>query len=574
MYTQSHSNIFDPELMVCDDVPKNRIDTAALVEQSENYNYPIIGDHPSITSYSRTGCVPNHIPLSQISDVGVSRQQAQNLNYAYEKMKIDVMGYYYKKQIDFMLRNQSIKNKLEASDNHSTTSSTDNLVNKTGKNEILQNLVPKFINDCGIVKQRYGLSKETYFYRSIEDARHIAIDKGNIKTMLDEYVESECPLDCEISGTELDRLYKRTLRQIATPKETGFEIIPDTCVVFKNGVYDLINNEFTVKDTKNLFNIFSLPYVYDNDCGNTDKFDLVLGDVFDNDALKIELFYEQLGAFLTPINALKKIFLYQGVSNAGKSRLANIICSLIGEDDLIPLDNVTDIKQDYIQRNAKKCRLLYIQELPDKKLGSSLIALLKSFTGNSNSITAPSFKILACTNYCVCTGDDGFLEPALKNRFSVLPFSKVMDNNNPNVIAYEDNFFEEERLAIIKKALSSFHKVLVNGKKFSTDFPINEVVQHRNADVESPHDGNNSRKIGNFFLSVLDDIVEISNDSNDNSELLSAESILEKLKEMYPQYFDNTSTSTIGKLVNKHFPNVQKKKSGGCIKYTNLIFKK
>ena len=162
---------------------------------------------------------------------------------------------------------------------------------------------------------------------------------------------------------------------------------------------------------------------------------------------------------------LKKIFIFQSVSQGGKSRLARIVCALFDEGEVVFLDKLSEINQDYVQRNLSNCRLIYIDEASDKKILPAQASTLKTIASGCRRA-----KILIGTNHALYTGNDGFVEPALLNRFAVLPFEKAMSNTDPNVSAFEDVFFEKEKKFIIKKSLLRFQRMLARGL-FWRNFP-------------------------------------------------------------------------------------------------------
>ena len=123
-----------------------------------------------------------------------------------------------------------------------------------------------------------------------------------------------------------------------------------------------------------------------------------------------------------------------------------------------------------MQKNLSNCRLIYIDEASDKKILPAQASMLKTIASGCRRT-----KILVGTNHALYTGDNGFIEPALRNRFAVLPFEKPMANEDPKVSAFEDAFFEEEKNSIIKKSLLHFQGMLARGL-FCKNFPLNEVI--------------------------------------------------------------------------------------------------
>ena len=144
-------------------------------------------------------------------------------------------------------------------------------------------------------------------------------------------------------------------------------------------------------------------------------------------------------------------------------------------DDTKILNSLSEISEDKFLDTP--VRLVYVKEVGKNKLSAKQIVKLKAFADGSNLREAISFKILLNTNYPIITGDNFSLEPALVNRLSVLPFPKAMDNVNPAVASFEDVYFENEKPAIIIKALLAFSKVLINKNQFSSQFEPNGCVE-------------------------------------------------------------------------------------------------
>ncbi len=235
-------------------------------------------------------------------------------------------------------------------------------------------------------------------------------------------------------------------------------------------MYNLNSGEFKNFNGIKIFNDVSILMNWNQTGEETPVFDALLADIFAEDEAKINLTYEFIGAMLSTVVTLKKIFILQGVSQAGKSRLARIICALFDEGEVVFLDKLSEINQEYVQKKLSNCRLIYIDEASDKKILPAQASTLKVIANGCRRA-----KILIGTNHALYTGDNGFIEPALLNRFAVLPFEKPMENTNPNVSAFEDVFFEKEKNAIVKKSLLRFQKMLSRGS-FCKEFRVNEII--------------------------------------------------------------------------------------------------
>ena len=274
----------------------------------------------------------------------------------------------------------------------------------------------------------------------------------------------------DIPQKNLERAWMKLQSTIPALQISGLRKMTEYQLVFFDGIYDLKSGEFKFLNDTKVFNDVSFLMNWSQTEEETPAFDALLADIFDGDETKINLTYEFIGAMLSAIPTLKKIFIMQGVSQAGKSRLARIICALFDEGEVVFLDKLSDINQEFVQKNLSNCRLIYIDEASDKKILPAQASMLKTIASGCRRT-----KILVGTNHALYTGDNGFIEPALRNRFAVLPFEKPMANEDPKVSAFEDAFFEEEKNSIIKKSLLHFQGMLARGL-FCKNFPLNEVI--------------------------------------------------------------------------------------------------
>ena len=98
--------------------------------------------------------------------------------------------------------------------------------------------------------------------------------------------------------------------------------------------------------------------------------------------------------------------------------------------------------------------------------------------------------MLLCSNYKLLTGDSDFLEPALQNRFAVLPFPYIMENVDERVKSFEKKYLPRERQGIVLKALRAFSNVLRSGGRFSEEYPVNAIVEINEASITLTQDEN------------------------------------------------------------------------------------
>lgn len=355
--------------------------------------------------------------------------------------------------------------------------------------------------------------------------RHIAIDDEELKMDFVEFVEDQCE-NVYASEAELNRAFKTLKYKIPSLKKSDLTILDETQLPFANGYFDIKNGKFTAMTPDDrYFNQFAMPYAFNPLAENPDAFDAMLADMFDNDEAKMHLAYQLIGAMISSVSTLKRIYVFQGVSHGGKTRLANIIIRLIDEDEVHSSNTVSEITGNDFSKKARKIRLAYIKDGSKRTLGSGQAANLKSYADGGQLKNSVKFKILICTNHKITSDNNDFLEPALRNRFVVLPFAKEMDNTSESVTNFEDYYFAKERDGIVNKALAAFQEVLQSGRRFSQDYPINAVVE---ATAKEDDDG------GQISTNAkIKQVVEEIFDFTDNCDL-PAKEVFASLKEILP----------------------------------------
>lgn len=410
----------------------------------------------------------------QIAQVGVSVSDARRINYQWHMNKLELEKMREEKAIElqFLAEKQYLleNNQSQTVGNYYVDNGEELAVDRKSMN--IKDIVKKFIEEKLLVRLRGQQFKNGrgFFIRNEELNKHELIEDKELKYLLNEYILDNFDVETDIPQKDFDRGFIYLQKSIPALQISNLIKMTDYQIVFFDGVYDLNSGEFKFLNGTKIFNDVSFLMNWSQTEEETPAFDALLLDIFDGDELKINLTYEFIGAMLSTVPTLKKIFIFQGLSQAGKSRLARIVCALFDEGEVVFLDRLADINQDYIQKNLNNCRLIYIDEASDKKILPAQASTLKTIANGCRRA-----KILIGTNHALYTGDNGFVEPALRNRFAVLPFEKSMDNEDPRVTAFEDVFFEKEKNAIIKKSLLRFQGMLARGF-FCKEFHVNEVI--------------------------------------------------------------------------------------------------
>lgn len=460
---------------------------------------------------------------SQIASVGISFSDARKINFQHHMNMIEAekKALEYNLALQFEAQMQQLRrNQNQSQANYDVKLDEESTANRKSLN--MKELVQKFIDYNVIVKIRdSGVKKGKIFYiRNNELNRHEPIEEKSLHYLLNEFIFNSFELEEDVPQKFLDRAWSHLQFSVQTLNNSKIAKISYYQIVFLDGMYNLETAEFELFSDEKFFNDFSIPIYWNEVNSEPIVFEKLLNDIFGNDIKKIITTYQFIGALLSSVQILKKIYIFQGVSQGGKTRLARIICSLFDENDVIVLDKLSDITQDYVEKNLSNCRLIYIDEAANKKILPTQASMLKTIANGCRRA-----KILIGTNHALVTGDNGFVEPALLNRFATLPFGKVMDNSDPDVASFEDVYFEKEKPAIIKKSLRFFQKIVSSGSKhFTYEFPVNGVV------------------------SVNDDV---SPDSVENGQLRD---FLYGNYELTGEPVQETTTDVIFQEVNRQFP--------------------
>ena len=296
----------------------------------------------------------------------------------------------------------------------------------------------------------------------------------------------------DLSASQIEKIYQFVLTEIPTLGDSGLTVVPKDQLIFLNGICDLTGRNFSSWDycssdfpSNQIFNQISIPCEFictGSLPGPPPKFDSILNDMFLTDdkkelEKKKKLAYQFIGAILAPTSWIKAgIFIFQGVNDAGKSILADIITHLLGEDTVLKVDDINNILSDESIELSRQKRLLYVREASDRRIGKKAINFLKDYSDKSSEYPSPSFKILICTNNPVYTASNPLkLKDELRKRINVLSFERALDDGK-SAHEYIEKCFSNEKQAIYLHAMKNFCDFIQNDCNFITTCKINEVI--------------------------------------------------------------------------------------------------
>ena len=457
-----------PQIQPQSFVPQNQ--TFVPVPAVQNVGYGSY--NPYATAYD---C---GVSLQQIAEVGLNLEAARELNKKMLEYSLDLQKKYYenleKERTTATLNQLALDQKFALSATNVTKDANGNLIKPVMID--WKKMITSFIAENGLVKEKFN-SSQNFLIRDSDCNRHVVINVQDLKYEFNDFVDNQYGLEVDYSELKLNKAFRQMLRQIPSVEKADLIKLSENELMFANGYLNLVSNRFYPLDGRKYFNKFSLLTDYNSTAPNPDVFDAVLADMFKDNKDSIHLAYQLIGALISPVSTLKRIYIFQGVSNGGKTRLANIIYRLLNGEGIFTFNTVSDITNDDLVKRSFSFRLAYIKDCSRHKLRDKQISYLKSFADGGRLQNSAVFKILICTNYPIVTDDNNFLEPALKNRFITLPFPAAMENSSEEVANFEEFYFEKEKDGIIKKALESFSEVLNSGGKFAVDYPINEIVE-------------------------------------------------------------------------------------------------
>ena len=404
--------------------------------------------------------------------------------------------------------------------------------------------------------------------------------KTSMVTALSAFAYKKYGREIEISNTKLEDTVNRMIN-FSVPllsEDCDVKQSTDMQVFFRNGWYNLADNKFyksaDSKDTREYFHTDCLPYSFE-DSGNllsslNLNFDVFLNYIFDGDELKIELVYQIIGAILSNIS-LKNVFIFQGVSNGGKSLLSEVILRLRDSSDVELVGSINEINASKSKSYEGRIKLLYIDDAPNEKWSDATVSYLKTRSSGISRVKESSFKILLCTNYPVLYRTEDGRDYSMDSRIVLLPFvkdlkaSSKIDNGLDFLVQHiQGEVFEQEKPLIAMKALGYFREVLTNNREFMIQYPLNKYVVLSKLDRVNvggnPAEENvkncieirlNKQSISDknpILMNFLRENFELSNDERD---YMTAEQILSYIRQAMPS--TNGRVNEVGKPIKAVF---------------------
>lgn len=220
--------------------------------------------------------------------------------------------------------------------------------------------------------------------------------------------------------------------------------------------------------------------------------EVVSGD----DAVLQRRIWQMIGYLLVPDQTGKSFFLLQGVPNSGKTVLGNLIRSCFGGDVVSALD-INELGGEFALSDLVGKKLCVDFDLPADPFSKRAVSKLKKLTGGDPTSSNVKFadrvkfvntaKLLFATNHAALIPNQ---DEAFFDRMAVIPFKVSIPREAQDRQLSQK--LEQERNAIIVRALDAYRELRNNGYIFAGYYLPNEAVAGESNPVDA---------IAHFFTS-------------------------------------------------------------------------
>ncbi len=246
-----------------------------------------------------------------------------------------------------------------------------------------------------------------------------------------------------------------------------------------NGIYDLENHQLYEHSSKYIsFFYIKANYKKHAKCPIFDSF---VEQVTGGNSVLAERLWKFLGYILMQTNEAKVFFVMGVAPDSGKSVLGRFIESLYDEQYISNV-SLNNFGKDFALSTLLGAAINLSLDLPEKQISSNAVATLKMLTGgdaiNLNQKNIPEQRfvnkakfVFATNNYIQIPGED----KAFWNRLIYLPFNISIPKEQQDSHLLEK--FQEEKDAIVSKAIKYARKLIQAGFEFPTTDEIEEKVK-------------------------------------------------------------------------------------------------
>lgn len=250
---------------------------------------------------------------------------------------------------------------------------------------------------------------------------------------------------------------------------------------FENLVLDL-NTGMTYPHNKDFITTYAINAKYLGECTPTPVFDRFLHQITGGDNLLAERILQIIGYILTCDMGAKSLFIFQGVSNSGKSVLCKLIQSMFSINAYMPIQ-ADKLNGRFALSEIYGKSLLICSDFTSAPISEECTSILKQITGSDTLISDQKYreavrfesyaKVIICSNHPVITKTQ---DTAFNNRLVAVPFQYSVPKTEQNPSIVEDML--NERDGIATKAIFAYWRVRNNKYVFSGDYEPNLVVEN------------------------------------------------------------------------------------------------
>lgn len=124
-------------------------------------------------------------------------------------------------------------------------------------------------------------------------------------------------------------------------------------------------------------------------------FDLFLENIAQGNTAIQQLILEVMGVIISGY-PVKKFFVFQGVSNSGKSQLAKFLQDVLGETACAAVNNINQLGNERVTGQLPGKLLLVCSDVPDEGIKSNASAAVKQLTGDDPIYGDPKYERTIC----------------------------------------------------------------------------------------------------------------------------------------------------------------------------------
>lgn len=255
-------------------------------------------------------------------------------------------------------------------------------------------------------------------------------------------------------------------------------------ISFKNGILNIRTGEF-FNHNPDFITTYAVManYIGINE-PHTPVFDAFLNQITGGDCVLQERILQIIGYCMTPDTGAKKIFLFQGVGDSGKSVLCRLLQKLFSSSAYFPM-KAANLKSRFALADLFGRVLCVCNDMPSEPLDIKATSILKELSGNdtvssdvkyeSSIVFDNTAKIIMVSNHDVVakTSDEAFY-----NRIVTVPFKYAVSKSAQDPYLIERLTMEFDGIAT--KAIHAYWRLVKANYVFLGDYKINEVVDTSN----------------------------------------------------------------------------------------------